>query len=99
MPTDSYCSNDWVTRSHETRRGSTMTKDELLDRLMRLAPVEFEVTLAKLDVPPAHIPVVAPQVIRAVDVVRYLDANGRLAVLEAALSALEHGGQSAVVAH
>ncbi|MEO5730110.1 MAG: hypothetical protein ABI134_30230, partial [Byssovorax sp.] len=62
-----------------------MTQEEL-DSLAAMLPGHFDLVVAKLDVPPGILPgAAAPQATRAVDVVRYLEAGGRLEELEAML--------------
>ncbi|MEP7126692.1 MAG: hypothetical protein ABJE95_37525, partial [Byssovorax sp.] len=65
-----------------------MTRQEILDALLAMLPGQFDFLAAKLDVPVAFLPgAAAPQATRAVDVVRYLEANGRLDELGALVRA------------
>jgi tetratricopeptide (TPR) repeat protein len=71
-----------------------MTHDEILEFLCAMPAVEFEATLTRLSVPPQLLPGAhAPQVERAVHVLRYLESQGRVA--EVAALARPGGGRIA----
>lgn len=63
---------------HETQE-ARMTRDELLTRLSRLLPSQFEEVLFRANVPIAHLPgASAPQAARAIDAIRYLEQQNQL---------------------
>ena len=63
-----------------------MTREEILDALAAMLPGQFDLVVAKLAVPSGLLPgAAAPQATRAVDVVRYVEARGRLEELETML--------------
>jgi tetratricopeptide (TPR) repeat protein len=65
-----------------------LTRVELLEALVAMLPGQFDFVVAKLNVPFAFLRgAAAPQATRAVDVVRYLESNGRLDELRAMVSA------------
>lgn len=59
-----------------------MDRNQLLDRLIALLPVQFAELVFRLRVPPQHISQGAPQATCAIEVVRYLESQGRLDELE-----------------
>ncbi|WP_437310270.1 phosphorylase family protein [Sorangium sp. So ce388] len=64
-----------------------MTNGPLIDALRKLLPAQFELLVEKLDVPPEYLPSVqAPLATRAIDVLRYMHAQGRLADVERVLA-------------
>lgn len=75
------------------RPGETpMTSDDLLTRLSRLLPAQFEVVLARANVPMEFIPDrSAPQAMRTVDVIRYLTSRNELERLAQILDEVNAG--------
>ena len=61
-----------------------MPRDELLSRLSNLLPSQFERVLFHARIPIGYLPGAgAPQVMRAIEVIRYLEPQGRLPQLAA----------------
>jgi riboflavin biosynthesis pyrimidine reductase len=74
-----------ATGKHDPYGGSTpieagpMTREELLTRLSRLLPAQFEQVLYLARIPQEHIPAAtAAQAMRAIDVMRYAEQLGQL---------------------
>ncbi|HEX3482094.1 MAG TPA: hypothetical protein VHT91_44070 [Kofleriaceae bacterium] len=64
--------------SHQTRE-TRMTRDELLTRLSRLLPSQFEEVLFRTKVSTAHLPSAStPQATRAIEAIRYLEQQNQL---------------------
>lgn len=64
-------------------------RHELLTRLQALLPVQFEELLFRLDIPVKYLSgLAAPQSLRAVEALRYVEQSGRLVELSALLSQL-----------
>ena len=64
-----------------------MTRVELLKRLEKLPPPQFEKLLYELDVPTSYLSHNAPQTTRAIELLRMLENEGRTAELEGLLGA------------
>jgi tetratricopeptide (TPR) repeat protein len=70
-----------------------MTRDEVLEVLCRMPEGQFDVVVAKLDVPAEYLS--GAQASRAADVVRYLDAQGRLGEVAEVVRARAAVGEAA----
>ena len=75
-------------RDGDLERLEAMTRDQLLDALLKLRPSELETLITRLDVPAHHISgTQAPVATRAVEVFRYQEARNQVAVLASAVTA------------
>ena len=62
-----------VVTPHQTAE-MRMTRDELLTRLLRLLPAQFDVVLFRAAIPPEYLASSgAPQATRAMDAIRYVE--------------------------
>jgi hypothetical protein len=69
-----------------------VTRDDLLTRLSRLLPAQFEEVLFRASVPTAHLSGGhAPQSTRAIEVIRYFDQKHQLDQLARVLEAVTAG--------
>jgi hypothetical protein len=77
--------------SQQTRE-TLMTRDDLLTRLSQLLPSQFEEVLFRARIPTAHLSgASAPQAIRAIDAIRYLEQQNQLEQLAWILKAVSAG--------
>jgi hypothetical protein len=69
-----------VTGAAEPRTEEVLvTRGELLTRLARLLPVQFEEVLFRVDIPRGYVPGAgAPQLARAIAVIQYMEQQQRL---------------------
>ena len=75
-------------RDGDLERLEAMTRDQLLDALLKLSPSELETLITRLDVPAHHISSPpAPVATRAVEVFRYQEARNQVAALASAVTA------------
>lgn len=69
--------------------GTHMTRDELLTRLTKLLPVQFEEVLFRAKLPPEYLSASSsPQATRAIEVIRYLEPQNRLPELARAIESV-----------
>src|SRR5688572_15789361 len=68
-----------------------MTREELLAALNTLLPAQFEEAVFRLGIPPQYLSQGVPQVTRAIEVLRYLEPEGKLPALEALLRPIPAG--------
>lgn len=78
--------------AHNPRATAThMTREELLDRLTKLLPAQFEAVLFRAKVPPEYLPgTSSTQATRAIEVIRYFDQQNRLPELARAIQEVSH---------
>ncbi len=75
---------DGYARAPRQTAGTPMTRDELLARLSSLLPSQFETVLFRARIPVEHLSgVSAPQAMRAMEAIRYLEQQHRLLQLAA----------------
>lgn len=73
-----------------------MTRDELLTRLLRLLPAQFDVVLFRTAIPPEYLASTnAPQATRAADAIRYLEQQNQLAGLAQVIEDVAPAGSAA----
>jgi nucleoside phosphorylase len=72
-----------------------LTREELLVRLSKLLPSQFELVLSLANIPHAHLPgTTAPRATRAVEAVRYIDQQNQLEQLARIVQQVLTGGQA-----
>jgi hypothetical protein len=93
---------DRVQARHHPYAGSSpaeerrMTRVELLDRLSKLLPSQFEQVLYRAEIPPEHLPGAnAPLATRAVEVMRYVEQQNQLDELARIVQQVVTGGRQA----
>jgi hypothetical protein len=80
---------------HHTRE-MRMTRDELLTKLLRLLPAQFDVVLFRLGIPPEYLSgTSAPQATRATEVIRYLEQQNQLERLARVVADIAAAGTAA----
>jgi hypothetical protein len=73
-----------------------MTRDELLTRLLRLLPAQFDVVLFRVRIPPEYLAgTSAPQATRATEAIRYLEQQNQLERLARILQDVAPAGTAA----
>jgi hypothetical protein len=73
-----------------------MTPEQLLTRLSKLLPSQFEQVLYRAEIPPEHLPGAnAPLATRAVEVMRYVEQQNQLDELARIVQQVVTGGRQA----